>query len=964
MQSNDFDVFFEALHGYAPFPWQSRLARQLCEQGRWPAALNLPTSSGKTAALDAALFHLIVEAAKPADQRRAPRRIFFVVDRRLIVDEAYERSVRVAERLYLHREQEGHLGIAARRLLDMAGEYAEQPLKVIRLRGGMPLERAFLSSPLQPAIILTTVDQLGSRLLFRGYGVSQNMRPIHAALTAIDSLILLDEAHLSRPFLQTLAAIDRYRSKAWWEKSLPLPQAVVQMTATPNDAKETFQLQDDDYRHPLLDQRLTCAKPAELKEVKLADDQHALIKALADSAFDLLDALPKQGEHPVVGIVANRVATARGVFESLRKRPGVADSILLTGRVRPADRDSLLETYLPRMKSGRAGDVNHKPLFVVATQTIEVGADLDFDGLMTEAASLDALRQRFGRLNRLGRRPHCRAEVIFVKSGKEDPIYGEALTRTWKWLNDHSSKNKKSRQFDFGIQTLNALLETEDVSALNMRQADAPVLLPAHLDALVQTSPPPRLSPDTALLLHGPNSQEEDVQVVWRADLPEIDIPNEAVITAMLQTLPPAQHETMAIPLYALQAYLLRRADTDLTDVEGSVFVEENARYTGGGKMVFVWKGKDKGQIIQAEQIKPGDVVVLRADAKYACADEYGWFPSSHTVVKDIAEYQCEKRRGKHYLRLHPNLVGDWFDPVQSNTVERLRQLIRQWPSRIEEGEKPSDLYDEILELARNESALRREVRAAVDVLSTGKRSEIAYPNLDNIEGVVLIARQNVPQTLVDDDDSTSMTREITLEKHSAGVAKMARHFAERCGFSSALLNVIEQAGGFHDLGKADPRFQALLQGGRRTHQRLLAKSGMNASDRRARQRAQTLSSYPQGQRHECYSVALLRQYPQILATIDDPELALYLIGSHHGRGRPFMPVIEDRGTEMDFVFNKQPLKFIGTHGLEKLDSGWVEMFWKLVRRYGYWGLAFLEAIVRLADQQRSEWETKHEDDE
>ena len=88
----DFAGFFHAIHGHDPFPWQQALVTLLDETDEWPDVLDLPTGSGKTAALDAAVFHLALRHECP---QKSALRIALVVDRRLVVDDAHARATRI-----------------------------------------------------------------------------------------------------------------------------------------------------------------------------------------------------------------------------------------------------------------------------------------------------------------------------------------------------------------------------------------------------------------------------------------------------------------------------------------------------------------------------------------------------------------------------------------------------------------------------------------------------------------------------------------------------------------------------------------------------------------------------------------------------------------------------------------------------------------------------------------------------
>lgn len=980
MKPQDFDDFFERLHGYPPFPWQSRLARQVAENGVWPSVLDLPTSAGKTSALDIALFHLALEADKNPRERQAPRRIFFVVDRRLIVDEAYERSKRVAEKLRdALKQKQGIVSDVAQRLARLTSEDDPNPLAVVRLRGGLPHERAFIRNPLQPAIVISTVDQVGSRLLFRGYGVSEFMRPVHAALVGLDSLIILDEAHLSQPFLQTLRWVRRYQSNGWAEQPLIAPVRVVQMTATPPAGESPFALLNSDWEHHNLGKRLKSPKAAILAEIKTDGEnravaQETLVEALVNEARSLMERQCQHVDAPVVGVVVNRVATARMAFEQLRKndegRIDTENAVLLTGRIRPYDRDELLKEYFPRIKAGRGRADNPRPLYVVATQTVEVGADLDFDALVTEAASLDALRQRFGRLNRLGERPHCAAVIVFDKSSpKDDPLYGEALGKTWKWLNEIATKSRgqKRRVVDFGIQAVKAALpEREALQELSMSTPHAPVIMPAHVDMLAQTSPSPAVEPEIANFLHGLDTQPDDVQIVWRADLPASLGPKDDAIIEIITLLPPMRREALSLPVWAVRAFLAGNKDSEVADMEGGKLMERQERQTKG-RYAIRWRGPEKSELVEPKKIVPGDILVV--PSSYGGLDRFGWNPTWKGRVQDIADQVAGEKNNKTVLRVHSALIQDWFaEAVGPETKAQVIKLLDDALDRYRQDEELSTVCDELIDAFLLSDGLRADVRDALEKYKAGSRGqlEIVYPSQELSKGIVLRQKRNDVNEFTDDDDSSSLTREISLESHCRGVGELANVFATGCGVSSKHIEDAALAGSLHDLGKADPRFQAWLRGGDRAAAReakeLLAKSGMVANDRYSIRIARERAGYPRGGRHECYSVAMLKQHPVLLKSAHDKELVLYLVGAHHGRGRPFMPAIEDNGMRRaTFSFSGDSIEFAGQHGLERLGSGWADLFWKLIRRYGCWGLAYLETIVRLADHRRSEREVENE---
>jgi CRISPR-associated endonuclease/helicase Cas3 len=955
LSADDFYAFHLAVHGKPPFGWQSRLLAHILRERQWPRLVDLPTGTGKTTCIDIAVFALALDAGAPPADRWCPRRIAMVVDRRIVVDQVAERGRKLLRAL---TDDGAGLPIraVASALRSMCREGVE-PLGVFTLRGGIPKDNGWARTPDQPLVLASTVDQLGSRLLFQGYGVSTGMRPVHAGLLANDLLLLLDEVHLSQPFAETLDALSVLRRRFEADNSLPRRFQHVFLSATPGTTASTpFRLEESE-KAPAspLGPRLGASKPATLLEVA---DRSALEGACQAESRDLLQ------RHDVLAIIVNRVASARSVARSLQNQPGV-DVVLLTGRMRPLDRDDIMRTLRARVMTGRERPASGK-LVVVGTQCLEAGADFDFDALITESASLDALRQRFGRLDRLGQYGRAEGVIVHEKSDQGDPVYGEARTKTVAWIK-RSFTDRKRKRIDFGILTL-PLPHADDLAVLLAPQKHAPILLPAYLDLWMQSSPAPAAVPDLGLWLHGPDSGPPDVQVIWRADLTEDDLLRGGTAASSAASIVGAVHpsslEAISVPIGAARRWLAGVAFADFADVEAAAPDEDDE--VPAGSRALRWRGEDS-DIVGADDLRPGDTIVIPATR--GGISDGSFDPESTAAVGDLAERAAFLSRGTAALRLQAAVLEGLGLSLPTDEPDQARQALLEVAKRGE------------IELWRG---------AWLRALSRGRTSFVvpAHDGWTVLEGrrvtwatlrPILEAGDTVEQgteSTTEEQDSSFGTRAISLSKHSEDVERFARDYASKLGLPRDLAEDIALAAWLHDIGKADPRFQLLLRGGDVIElykdETPLAKSAISAAAASVHKLARGRSGYPAGARHEIQSVAMIEKNIEALKSrAADLDLVLYLVGSHHGYARPFAPVVIDE-VPVDVALIGHTSNMFGTmdfgptssaNQLHRLDSSLPDRFWQLTRRYGWQGLCWLEAILRLADHRASEWEQREEDE-
>jgi CRISPR-associated endonuclease/helicase Cas3 len=280
-----FDAAFRSLTGHAPLSWQRRLFEEHfavfdpSDPGKdtLPHALDIPTGLGKTSVM--AIWLLARAHSNDAVRRKIPRRLVYVVDRRAVVDQATS----AAEKL--RKSLEGEYALKQR-----LGLSEKTSLPISTLRGQHVDNQDWLADPAAPAIIVGTVDMIGSRLLFSGYGVSPKTRPFHAGFLGADTLVVLDEAHLVPPFEALIKAVanDEALGSRVVEKEVVPRFRMLSLSATGASynagADRIFRLKTEDRDDKVVEARLNAPKRLSISEIA---ETRALVPELAKRAWAL-----------------------------------------------------------------------------------------------------------------------------------------------------------------------------------------------------------------------------------------------------------------------------------------------------------------------------------------------------------------------------------------------------------------------------------------------------------------------------------------------------------------------------------------------------------------------------------------------------------------------------------------------------------------------------------------------------
>ena len=863
------------------YPWQRQLASVVSESG-WPSLIAAPTGAGKTVA---AWVHVFLAAL---DSSASPR-LVHITPRRALVDQLYL-EVAALGRVLASDEtahpviEEVKRSLRARRTPMVDGSVEGAPLIVDARRGALHAARSreWAENPNACAVITMTPHMAVSSLLFNGFGTSRKSRSVEAGLLGVGTTMILDEAHIQHQISTTLRSASDIASDYRHDDIAAAPLHVVEMTATPSEEMlsrgVTVSLTEED-RNDLdshLSRVLTAPKP-----LTVVEDVADVASTAASEMLRLHRAVGRGSGGRTIGAVLNNVKDALSVSAALKKEGLTV--VTLTGKMRGYDRDRLSRKDFPGVLTASG---NEKVDAVVATQTIEVGVDMDFAGMVTVLASGDALAQRFGRVNRRG--GAIPAPIVVLAPSKDAKtgnypqalagLYGaDVLDATLEWLNELPVGGS-------GVSTLTVYDNPPPV-----KPAERPVLERlTHADVV-------RMSTSSAQRpFMGENMDLWIVDSLVRRPVADVVIRQG---TKALGESPEDRAALLdALPISGDEAWSVEASGGKLSPVNRIVKKLLDAR--------------EKNNLLAVDVISNTGAV---SEVSSVDGFDFGW----STVVLWAT--------GHLPLLTAFNAVDGGKEPAAWVPVEDLYRN----PYEDTESHTHLLLGNSVPKVTEDDPFSRRSV------LWEDVRAAVGDANTFVITPPTLVAGERPLWAVASPwnrRESTLSTRNVLLDDHQRDVGYTSRRLAGMCGVGGSLVAAIELSGLHHDDGKEDVRFQHMLHRSTSAHTDVLAKS---TADTREDYRVYGM---PQGWRHEQLSASLA--YARCAADTERDLIAL-LAGMTHGHGRAVFP--HGMGTLACGHHASEAVDIF-------TDGTWDEILHEQTHRFGPWHLAWLEAILRAAD--------------
>ncbi len=822
MNRTQFDSDFETLSGKSPFPWQQALYEKFVA-GVFPEACRLPTGLGKTS-----VIHIWLLALAHAP-KLMPRRLVYVVNRRTVVDQSFDEAMKLRTNL----AKLPHIRAKLKELVSGADpldpKLKDDPMSellgISTLRGQMADNRAWSLDPARPAIIAGTVDMIGSRLLFSGYGCGPATRPLHAGFLGHDALLVHDEAHLEPAFQKLLESIKAEQAR----EKLTLPKRyrlqVMELTATSrSDGPEPFQLSADDYENDIVKQRMEAKK-----QIKLHPEDD-VTKEIIKHALDHKDS--KQA-------ILVFVSTLKSINEVQKKLESAGQKVqTLTGTKRGFERDQLVndeifKRFLPKKIEVPPTEPKEQEttVFLVCTSAGEVGVNISADHLVCDLSTYESMAQRFGRVNRFGT-GDAKIDIVYpTKFDIKEPARLLAFERTLALL--ESLKVCDDGRRSVSPKALDGIPQATKLAAFSPQ----PEILPATdilFDAWTLTSIRDKLPgrPPVEEYLHGVAEWEPpQTQVGWREEV-------GLLVDELLKTVDPSE----LIEVYPLKPHELLHDQTDRVFKELEAIADRLAPHRD--EKLNAWVVDSDGEVM---------VCTLR-----------------ELVKKDRQNKPVNDLRNRTVL-LPPEAGG-------------LNQGMLQGSEAFDEAKKgPYDVADEW----RNKEGRQLRVRIWDEepipdlVVKVREVESIVMKPPSEEDTDAEPSKHSLWRWFASEGAGASAAEEQTLEHHSKRIQEVAVQLGEKLLDDESLRTVLKLAARWHDLGKDRGLWQKMTLRNYLYPQRVLAKSGHN-------QPPLMKICYRHEFGSLLDLAAYLESDPECKNLNEDQKLLLlHLVATHHGRGRP-----------------------------------------------------------------------------